>query len=229
MATHQEIAGITDEELIERLVASHDNRFGESFWSYFDEQIGTRLPDNPAILDIGCGPGLLLRDLQHRYPGSTLTGTDVTEAVIDYAKEVEYVGQTPSYLQHDATAEPLPAEDGSTNLVVMVAVLHVLDSPLKVLREIHRVLAADGVFVLQDWIRTPLPQYLDQMTESVDVEKKQKAKERLFGLFAAHNKYTVEDWHWLLIEGGMEVLSCEELGMAHFRTFTCIKRADTNT
>jgi SAM-dependent methyltransferase len=172
---------------------------------------------------------LLLRDLQHRYPGSRLTGTDVTAAIIDYAKKVEYVGQTPSYLQHDATSEALPAEDGSINLVVMVAVLHVLDNPLKVLREIHRVLADDGVFLLQDWIRTPLPQYLDQMTESVEAEKKQKAKEGLFGLFAAHNKYTVEDWQWLLLQGGMEVLSCEELGMAHFRTFACIKGADAST
>ncbi len=218
MPTHQELSGISDQELIDRMVSTHDDRFNEDYWRFFDETIAPKLPENPRIVDIGCGPGLLIRDLADRYPGGRLTGTDITQGMIDYAGKL---GLGAEFVKHDITAEQLPGDAGSVDLVSMVAVLHVLDQPHPVLAEISRVLADGGIFLLQDWIRKPLPQYLERMTESVPEENREAAKRRFMSLFAAHNKYTVEDWLWLLDQTGFNVEVCEEVNSPHFRVFVC--------
>ena len=58
MATHQEIANISDEELVDRMITTHDDRFDGAFWSFFDEFVDPHLGNCPQILDVGCGPGL---------------------------------------------------------------------------------------------------------------------------------------------------------------------------
>ena len=146
MATHQEIANISDEELVDRMISTHDDRFDDAFWSFFDEFVDPHLGDCSQILDVGCGPGLFLRDLRRRYPKARLLGTDVTEAMIDYAGNLDYSGTAPEYELHDITKERLPFIDGEVNLLSMVAVLHVLNDPFLVLREITRVLSEGGSF-----------------------------------------------------------------------------------
>src|SRR5262252_3597453 len=155
MPTHQDIGGISDEDLLQRLVTSHAERYGEAFWAFFDAEVGKRLPPRPVVMDLGCGPGLVLRDISTRYTPAALHGYDITPAMIDYARQNAYTGVTPTLAVHDLTAKPLPVADGSVHLVQMTAVLHVLDDPIPVLADIRRVLAPKGVFALHDWIRTP--------------------------------------------------------------------------
>ena len=76
MATHQEIAGVTDEELVNRMISSHGDRFDDVFWNYFSETVDPHLSTTPTMADIGCGPGLLLRDLRSRYANAVLHGYD---------------------------------------------------------------------------------------------------------------------------------------------------------
>ena len=47
------------------------------------------------------------------------------------------------------------------------------------------------------------------------------ARQRLLRLFPTHNKYTVEDWLWLLAQGGFDVVDYRELNSPSFRTFIC--------
>jgi trans-aconitate methyltransferase len=142
MATHQAIGGITDDELLQRMVASHRNRYSEAFWEFFEARIGVQLPEQPFMIDIGCGPGLFLRDLSVRYPRATLHGYDVTPAMIQFAEEIEYASPHPTLAVHDLSSQPLPLETGTVQLVCMTAVLHVLDDPLPALAEVRRVLAS---------------------------------------------------------------------------------------
>jgi SAM-dependent methyltransferase len=223
MATHQQIANITDEEMVERMVSSYPERFDEIFWDYFQQHLAPALGgDQPVILDIGCGPGLLLRDLGARYPTANLVGTDITRAMIDHALSRDYAGRVPVYHLHDISSDPIPLADNSVQLVSMNAVLHVLDDPLEVLAEVRRVLARDGLLLLQDWIRKPLPVYLERMMpENLDEEQYKKARSRFIALFNVHNRYTPEDWQWLLAQAGFCVQHQQELRSPHFRTFVC--------
>jgi len=221
VATHQEIAQVSDQELLDRMVSSHAGRFDEAFWGYFGQYVAPVLPDVPSIADIGCGPGLLLRDLSIRYPAARLIGIDVTPAMIDYAKALEYDGDTPQYHLCDISENNMPLEDGSIDLLSMVAVFHVLSDPLAVSRKIQQALAPGGLFLLQDWVRTPLEVYMSRMTDDLPPPALQAARERLLRLFPTHNKYTTSDWLWLLDLAGFEVIDYRELNSPSFRTFVC--------
>ena len=104
-----------------------------------------------------------------------------------------------------------------------LCVLHVLNNPYEVIKEIKRVLSPGGVFLLHDWIRAPLPDYLERMAPDTEDDQKEIIYGGLMGLFTAHNKYTVEDWLWLLKEAGLKVVKHQQLGSPHFCTFACEK------
>lgn len=98
----------------------------------------------------------------------------------------------------------------------MTAVLHVLDDPLEALAEVRRLLAPDGAFLLYDWVRTSLQTYLESGPGVPDDSL--VALKRQFRMFPFHNKYTPEDWTWLLENTGFTVKSTAQPRPA-FRAF----------
>src|SRR2546427_3594221 len=161
------------------------------------------------MIDLGCGPGLFLRDLGERYPQATLYGFDVTPAMIAYGKQLLYTGAKPILAVHDVATQTLPNVAGTVHLVSMSSVLHVLDEPLPVLTEIRRVLAPGGLFLLHDWIRQPLSTYLAYRREVLGEGEAETG--RGFRLFPVHNKYTPDDWRWLLAEAGLAIRHQDQL------------------
>jgi SAM-dependent methyltransferase len=197
MPTHQSLSGASDEDLLQRMVNTHPERFGESYWELFEAHVAPRLPARPVMIDLGCGPGLCLRDLGERYPAATLYGYDVTPAMIAYGQQLSYTGAKPTLALRDVVTEALPHAAGSAHLVTISSVLHVFDEPLPVLAEIRRVLVPDGIFLLVDWVRQPLETYL-AWRRDVMGEDEALSLRRGFRLFPVHNKYTADDWRWLL-------------------------------
>lgn len=222
MASHQEIAGVSDQDFVQRMINSHDGRFDEVFWNHIEASVKPLLPTAPRIVDLGCGPGLLARDFALRFPAGDIYGFDLTAAMIDHANnKIEFEGKKPSFEVLDITANPVPLEDGSVHLLTMAAVLHVLDDPLKICHEIRRLLAPGGVFLLVDWVRQPLSTYLDMMMANVPPETAEQVEKSMLRLSVAHNKYTVDDWIWLLDKGGLKVLNHTQLRSAHFCELVC--------
>jgi SAM-dependent methyltransferase len=214
MATHQALSGTSDEDFLQRLVSNHHERFGADFWATFTAQIAPALPPQPVIVDLGCGPGLFLRDLGERYPQAKLFGYDVTPAMIAHGRQLPTTGARPTLAVQDIAIQPLPHTDGTVHLVTMTSVLHVLDEPLPVLAEIRRVLAPNGLFALHDWIRMPLQTYFAWRQERQE-EEPDLSRQRGFRLFPAHCKYTTEDWQWLLGEAGFAIRLQTQLRPTH--------------
>lgn len=221
MPTHQSLAGSTDEDLLRRMVDTHAERFGEAFWAFFASAVAPLLPPRPVVIDLGCGPALFLRDVARRDPSATLHGYDVTPAMIEYGRRLG--GVSLNLAVHDVTSQPLPHAPGSVDLVAMSSVLHVVDEPLPVLAEIRRVLAPGGVFLLQDWVRQPLSVYL-AWRRDVLKEPAAEASRRGYRLFPVHNKYTPDDWRWLLAEAGLLVREQTALRASH-RIFVAVPSA----
>ena len=82
------------------------------------------------------------------------------------------------------------------------------------------VLVTGGIFLLNDWIRQPLPDYLTWSMTNSD-ENPAIARQQGLRLFAVHNKYTTEDWQWLLHETDFAILRCGQLRPTH-RMFVAI-------
>lgn len=106
----------------------------------------------------------------------------------------------------DVEKEPLPLDAGSVDLVSMTGVLHVLDDPFAVLAEVQRVPRPGGVFLLDDWVRMPLARYAqDRPRDRGEPQERRRAS--WLRMFPFHNKYTAEDWKWLLTEAGFSLVS----------------------
>ena len=67
MPTHQSLSGASDEDLLQRMLSTYPVRFGADFWAFFGSEVAPHLRPRPLIVDLGCGPGLFIRDLGERY------------------------------------------------------------------------------------------------------------------------------------------------------------------
>ena len=214
MPTHQSLSGTSDEEFLERMVKTHPERYGAAYWAFFTAHVAPLLPPRPVMIDLGCGPGLFVRDFAERFPSATLYGYDVTPAMIAYGQQRSCAGARPTLALHDVAIKPLPHAAGTAHLVSMTSVLHLFDEPLPVLADIRRVLTPGGIFLLHDWIRQPLHSYLAWRRERFG-EGDPEWLRRGFRLFAAHNKYTTEDWRWLLAQAGLTIRYQTQLRPTH--------------
>ncbi len=107
--------------------------------------------DAPArLLDIGCGTGVLLREVKRNHPRLAVAGLDLSSAYLDVAHRrladwsgVELV---------EAAAEAMPFLEGTFDVVTCVYLFHELPPATRgaVAREIARVLKPGGTLILVD-------------------------------------------------------------------------------
>jgi SAM-dependent methyltransferase len=104
------------------------------------ELVRAQLPAQ-AFLDAGCGDGRYLAALAAELP-ERVAGVDISERILETARH-----RTTAELRQ-SNLESLPFEDGAFDLVLCTQVIeHVLDARAAV-RELARVLRADGVLVI---------------------------------------------------------------------------------
>src|SRR5262245_13887217 len=105
-----------------------------------------RLPESPRrAMDLGCGTARLTRDLTLRHPRAAVVGLDFSEGMLAAARR-RLGPKCPSLVQGDAYS--LPLATGSLDLVTSSIAYHWLGDAPTALREIRRVLAPGGHFVL---------------------------------------------------------------------------------
>jgi ubiquinone/menaquinone biosynthesis C-methylase UbiE len=105
------------------------------------------LPDNAAILDIGCGKGFMLHDFKDLMPECTVAGVDVSEYAIENAME-----SVKPFLRV-VSAESLPYPDKSFDLVISINSIHNLpiDRLKTALREVERVSRLHSYITVDAW------------------------------------------------------------------------------
>ncbi len=92
-------------------------------------------------LDLGCGEGYNTRQLAGL--GARITGIDISEAFIGYARESERAD--PLGIDYQiASAQSLPFADGRFDFTTGIMSLMDMPDPARVLQESHRVLKSDG-------------------------------------------------------------------------------------
>ena len=114
----------------------------DAYWyyrdSFFDEILA---PAGRATLELGCGEGRVVRDLQEL--GHRVTGIDSAPSLVAAALELDPEG---TYLVADASA--LPFDDGSFDLVVAYNSLMDFDDMPGAVAEAGRVLEGGGRFCI---------------------------------------------------------------------------------
>ena len=158
-----------------------------------------------TVLDVGCGPGLLACALAARV--RSVTGIDVTTAMLQQARAEQRSRQLPNarWVQADATC--LPYRDHEFSLVTSRLTFHHLMQPLAVLREMVRICSPGGRVVVVDV--SPPPDKVaafDRMEKLRDPSHTHALPlEELTALFASAGLQnpTIDKWH---MDGELESL-----------------------
>jgi ubiquinone/menaquinone biosynthesis C-methylase UbiE len=111
------------------------------------------------VLEVGSGPGRLAVRLAREAPGMTLTGVDISDAMVERAaRRAAGAGITGRVRFEVGDVAALPLSDGEFDGVVSTLSLHHWSDPASGLAEIHRVLKPGGearIYDLAHWLWLP--------------------------------------------------------------------------
>ena len=105
------------------------------------------------VLDIGCGPGGWTHDVAHTYPEIEVTGIDISNSMIAYARaHAEVRGLTNAHFQVMNALKRLDFPDASFDLVNARAALGFVPTPAwpELIEEYKRVLRPGGIVRLTE-------------------------------------------------------------------------------
>jgi ubiquinone/menaquinone biosynthesis C-methylase UbiE len=116
------------------------------------------------VLDVGCGPGALTRELVERLGAAAVTAVDPSEPFVAAARE-----RHPGVDVRRAAAEQLPFADGEFDAGLAQLVVHFMADPVAGLSELARVTREGGVVAACVWDhaggRSPLTVFWDAVHE----------------------------------------------------------------
>lgn len=190
----------------DQMMQSFAGRFGDEFWSLWQQHVVPHQSNAPTYVDFGCGPGLLLEEWRRRFPASTLVGVELQEYMLATARKVsDKVSAQIVAADLHTVALPLSAESVDAALISMV--IHEMHEPVGLLLEARRVLKPTGRLVISDWVRSPLATYLTRWPEAESLSQASGTEIRShhFDHFMEHCKFTADDLTWLVQKLGFVV------------------------
>ena len=159
------------------------------------------------LLEIGCGGAQC--GIAFAKQGAIVTGIDIAASQIEYAKELaEQNSVSITFHQRDMT-DLAPIDSESQDIVFSSCALQYVDDILPCFKEVHRVLKANGLFVLSighpcnivdGATLLPTRSYFDTGKIVMGAEVSDEV-----GFAFAENRRTISDYFNALVEAGFRV------------------------
>jgi len=102
--------------------------------------------DGDRVLDVGCGPGALTRELVQRLGPAAVSAVDPSESFVTAVRT-----RIPGIDAHRAAAERLPFADDRFDCAVAQLVVHFMTDPVAGLAEMARVTRGRGLVAASVW------------------------------------------------------------------------------
>lgn len=173
--------GCAGAEMLERMSESHRP---VTDWALSHLEIS----GNERVLDIGCGGGAALKKMSSKITTGSLTGADYSEVSVEVScrNNIEDVESGKMKIIH-ASVDSLPFEDNFFDIIYTIESFYFWSDPAENLKEVRRVLAKNGVFLIVADIYGDAELSLESL-ESV----------RKYGLFNP----TADEFRQLLLQAG---------------------------
>lgn len=134
------------EQFYDHIANNFDHTFDGFLARFFKKFIKKNLefPEQSRILDVGCANGTLLGMLNEKH---TILGNglDISSEMVKVATKLH-----PEFTFKRGTAEEIPFESTSFDLLICSASFHHFPNPKRFLSEAKRLLAADGRLVIAE-------------------------------------------------------------------------------
>ena len=132
----------------------YDSCLGPAWFDALGADLARRLPAHPPgdVLEIACGTGIVTRHLRRRVdPALRLVATDISKAMLDYARNKLADQQGIDWREADATR--LPFGDGEFGAVICAFGVMFVPDKRAMFKEARRVLAKNGLLIFNTWDR----------------------------------------------------------------------------
>lgn len=125
-------------------------RMNESHWALTGWALDFfEFGEQETVLDIGCGGGATLKRLSERVRSGHLTGADYSGVSVEESRKMNEADVRSGKMEIvEASVEALPFADDSFDKIITVESFYFWPDPAENLKEVRRVLKAEGTFLL---------------------------------------------------------------------------------
>ena len=146
-----------------------------------------KLQPGQKILDVACGSGEWLKICE--LSGLSVSGVDLSEKAIDICKE-----NMPLGFFYSQSAEHLPFEDNSFDVITCLGSLEHFVNPVQSLKEMVRVASLDAVYLILVPNKDFLTRKIGLFCGTFQVDAKEEVR-------------TLDGWNEIFVTSGLEVQS----------------------
>jgi SAM-dependent methyltransferase len=193
------------------MTQSYENRIPAEVRAIIATEAITPLGPKPHIVDLGCGPGLWLRDVAALRPDATLAGYDRDAKMLDAARGLGL--KRAKWHSADVGAPDFILKPESCDVIAAHFFFHFLADPRHLLVTMHDALRPGGSFVMTGWVRSAIADFHAFWAQaraaiesaSPDAPPANDPEAFCYQRFAEFNRYTLDDIRWLLERHGFTV------------------------
>lgn len=169
-------------DAVSRKYDEQRQRFIPCFSDFYGVSVSVASVDmeNPDILDVGAGTGLLSAFLMERYPDASFTLIDISEKMLDMAKDRFKGNSNVKYIAADYSKYDFAEKYDM--VVSALSIHHLKDEEKKELyKKSYSILNENGIFINADQVHgeTPFIEKLNKTTWRQHVEKSGLTEEEI--------------------------------------------------
>ncbi len=193
------------------MTQSYENRIPADVRAIIAAEAITPLGPQPHIVDLGCGPGLWLRDVAALRLDATLAGYDRDAKMLEAARGLGL--KKTKWHSTDVGAADFALKPDSCDVIAAHFFFHFFADPRHLLATMHDALRPGGSFVMTGWVRSSMADFADfWATARIAIESSSAQAAPVddpeafcYQRFAEFNRYTLDDIRWLLGRHGFTV------------------------
>jgi len=197
-----------------RMVDTFDRVHNVRYWNEITSTIDNSILKNGKVMDLGCGPGLLLKHLVKTFSPAVVTGIDLSEIMLNRAEQelAEFNDIEVNLIQQHLQDDPTLSKDQSA--IFSSRVLRSFEDQHVIMNSIWNSLISGGYVVILDWMKADIQTYESWFNRPTN-EFGQLSPAQVIKYHRNFSRYNLTDWKYILTSFGFDVVHSFQLDAVH--------------